>query len=173
MLDRLLAFGESFLVAAERLFLVLANVALAAMLAINILNIFWRGLTEQNLNFVWPWTTLLFVWMTFFGFFVIYRRAKDITVDYFIDLMGPKAIVATRYLSDIIIVGLMLLLLFEAPRTLASQVGDMELIPLQRYWMSVPLFLSAALIGLHFLMDLIKALQGVPEVRKTFDVPEA
>ena len=49
----------------------------------------------------------------------------------------------------------------------------MELIPLQRYWMSVPLFLSAALVGLHFLLDLAKALQGVPEVRKNFDLPEA
>lgn len=172
MRDRILALGERFLAAAERLFLTLANVALAAMLAINIVNICWRAATEQNLNFVWPWTTLLFVWMTFFGFFVIYRRAKDITVDYFIDLMGYKALVATRLLSDVIIVGLMLLLLAEAPRTLASQVGDMELIPLQRYWMSVPLFVSAALVGLHFLLDLAKALHGIPEVRKNFDLPD-
>ena len=173
MLDRALDLGDRFLAAAEWVFLVLANVALAAMLGINILNIFWRGGVGQNLNFVWPWTTLLFVWMTFFGFFVIYRRAKDITVDYFVDLLGHKALVVTRLLSDIIIVGLMALLLAEAPRTLASQVGDMELIPLQRYWMSVPLFLSAALVGLHFLLDLAKALQGIPEVRKNFDLPEA
>ena len=172
MLDRVIALGEALLAAAERLFLLLANAALAAMLAINVANIVWRGVTEKNLNFVWPWTTLLFVWMTFFGFFVIYRRAKDITVDYFIDLMGNKALAATRLLSDVIIVGLMLLLLAEAPRTLASQVGDMELIPLQRYWMSVPLFMSAALVGLHFLIDLVKALQGVPEARKRFDMPE-
>jgi TRAP-type C4-dicarboxylate transport system permease small subunit len=75
-------------------------------------------------------------------------------------------------LSDIIIVGLMGLLLAEAPRTLASQVGDMELIPLQRYWMSVPLFLSAALVGLHFLLDFIKALSGAPEVRKSMEALE-
>lgn len=173
MLDRILAIGDRFLAVADRLFLILANMALAVMLAINIINILWRAATDENLNFVWPWTTLLFVWMTFFGFFVIYRRSKDITVDYFVDLIGHKALVATRLLSDVIIVGLMLLLLAEAPRTLASQVGDMELIPLQRYWMSVPLFLSTALVGLHFLLDLIKALQGDPEVRKNFDVPES
>lgn len=173
MLDPAIALGDRILAAAERLFLVLANVSLAAMLGINILNIFWRAATDQNINFVWPWTTLLFVWMTFFGFFVIYRRAKDITVDYFVELLGPKALAATRVLSDIIIVGLMALLLLEAPRTLASQVGDMELIPLQRYWMSVPLFLAAALVGLHFLLDLVKALNGVPEVRKNLEVPEA
>jgi TRAP-type C4-dicarboxylate transport system permease small subunit len=172
MVDRTLALGDRFLAVAEWVFLVLANVALAAMLGINIINIFWRGIIGQNLNFVWPWTTLLFVWTTFFGFFVIYRRAKDITVDYFVDLLGRKALVVTRLLSDIIIVGLMGLLLAEAPRTLASQVGDMELIPLQRYWMSVPLFLSAALVGLHFLLDFIKALSGAPEVRKSMEALE-
>jgi TRAP-type C4-dicarboxylate transport system permease small subunit len=173
MLNRSIELGETFLACAERLFLALANFCLAAMLAINAVNILWRGVTGQNLNLVWPLTTLLFVWMTFFGFFVIYRRATDITVDYFVDLMGYKALVATRLLSDIITVGLMGLLLAEAPRTLTSQVGDMELIPLQRYWMSVPLFLSAALVGLHFFLDLIKALMGIPEVRKSFDHPKA
>jgi TRAP-type C4-dicarboxylate transport system permease small subunit len=173
MLNRGIDLGEAFLGYAERLFLALANLCLAAMLAINAANILWRGATGQNLNLVWPWTTLLFVWMTFFGFFVIYRRATDITVDYFVDLMGHKALVATRLLSDIITVGLMGLLLIEAPRTLASQVGDMELIPLQRYWLSVPLFLSAALVAVHFFLDLIKALIGIPEVRKSFEHPEA
>ena len=119
MLDRALDLGDRFLAAAEWLFLVLANVALAVMLGINILNIFWRGGVGQNLNFVWPWTTLLFVWMTFFGFFVIYRRSKDITVDYFVDLMGHKALVVTRLLSDIIIVGLM----GVAPRRSSTHAG--------------------------------------------------
>src|SRR5688572_31449208 len=102
MLNRGLELGETLLGYAERLFLALANVCLAAMLVINAVNILWRGVTGQNLNLVWPWTTLLFVWMTFFGFFVIYRRATDITVDYFVDLIGPNALFATRLLSDII-----------------------------------------------------------------------
>lgn len=169
MLSAVIEPVERFLAHAERLFLALANAALAIMLSINIVNIFWRGIVGQNLNFVWPWTTLLFVWMTFFGFFVIYRRGKDITVDYFVDLLGERARCATRVLSGLITVGLMGLLIFEAPRTLASQVGDMELIPLQRYWMSVPLFLSAALIVLHFLLDLCKVLRGDPEARRDYE----
>jgi hypothetical protein len=39
--------------------------------------------------------------------------------------------------------------------------------------MSVPLFLSAALVAAHFFLDLIKALKGVPEVRKSFEHPGA
>ena len=160
------------LAGAERVFFVLANGCLLAMLVLNVVNIAWRGITDKSLNFVWPWTGLLFVWMSFFGFFIVYRRAKDITVDFFVDLAGARARHLTRLLSDLIIVALMALLLAEAPRTLESQVGDMELIELQRYWMSVPLFASAALVGLHFLLDLIDALHGVPEVRKHLDVPE-
>jgi len=172
MLGRATDFLETALAAAERLFLVLANLCLLLMLALNIVNIGWRGIVDESLNFVWPWTGLLFVWMSFFGFFVIYRRAKDITVDYFVDLAGARARHVTRLLSDVIIIALMALLLKEAPRTLESQVGDMELIALQRYWMSVPLFVSAFLVALHFLLDLLKALQGVPEKRKHADVPE-
>ena len=66
----------------------------------------------------------------------------------------------------------MMLLLIEAPRTLESQVGSMELIALERYWMSVPLFVSAALVGLHFLRDLIGAVSGEPERRKHFDAAD-
>jgi TRAP-type C4-dicarboxylate transport system permease small subunit len=108
--------------------------------------------------------------MTFFGFFVIYRRSKDITVEYFVDLAGPWARTATRLLSDALCAGMMLLMLIEAPVTLSNQVGDMELIPLQRYWMSVPLFLAAALLFVHFVLDAVKALNGVPEPRKDYSV---
>lgn len=161
----LIAFGDRALLAIERLFLLLANACLALMLVANAVNIFWRGVFDVAITLVWPWTLLLFVWMSFLGFYVIYRRAKDITVDYFVDLIGPAARHATRLLSSAITVGLMALLLWQAPVTLESQVGDMELIALERYWMSVPLFASATLIALHFLLDIVKALAGLPEHR--------
>ncbi len=160
-----LARTEQALGTVERLFHVLANACLAAMLVLNIVNIVWRGVTDVSLKFVWPWTLLLFIWMTFFGFFVIYRRSKDITVEYFVDLAGPWARRATRLLSDAVCIAIMALLLAEAPRTLSNQVGDMELIPLQRYWMSVPLFLASALLLVHFILDAIKALNGESEPR--------
>ncbi len=155
---------------AERLFLFLANFCLALMFVLNVANIAWRGVADVSLKFVWPWTLLLFVWMTFFGFYVIYRRSKDIAVDYFVELLGAKAFFVTRLLSDGLCAALMLLMLVEAPTTLGNQVGDMELIPLQRYWMSVPLFLAAALLLVHFVLDAVKAVQGEPEPRKDYSV---
>ncbi len=163
---------RQFLTGAEKLFFTLANLCLLLMLVLNIVNIGWRGAMDKSLNFVWPWTGLLFVWMCFFGFFIVYRKSKDITVDYFVDLAGEKARRFTRVMSGVIIVALMLLLLFEAPRTLGSQVGDMELIEMERYWMRGLLFAAAALVMRHFVLDLIDAALGVPEPRKRFDVPE-
>jgi len=169
---RISAGIDTILVSAERLFLILANGCLALMLLMNVFNVGWRAITDRNINFIWPWTGLLFVWMCFFGFFVIYRRSNDITVDFFVDLIGEKARHTTRILSDLIIIALMLLLLVEAPRTLESQVGSMELIALERYWMSVPLFVSAALVALHFLRDLIGALTGEAEARKHLEAAD-
>lgn len=172
MIAAFIAPAERALALAERLFHFLANLCLALMLAFNVANIAWRGLTDVSFKFVWPWTLLLFVWMTFFGFYVIYRRAKDISVDYFVELAGPRALFATRILSDLLCAALMALMLIEAPVTLANQVGDMELIPLQRYWMSVPLFLASALLLVHFLLDIAKALAGEPEPRKDYSAQE-
>jgi TRAP-type C4-dicarboxylate transport system permease small subunit len=168
----LIAQTERALGLAERLFHFLANLCLGLMFVFNMANIAWRGLTDVSLKFVWPWTLLLFIWMSFFGFYVIYRRAKDISVDYFVELGGPKALFATRLISDLLCAALMALMLIEAPRTLVNQVGDMELIPLQRYWMSVPLFLTSALLLIHFLLDIAKAVSGEPEPRKDYSAQE-
>lgn len=62
----------------ERLFHVLANACLAVMLGLNIVNIALRAITDKGITWVFPWTVVLFVWMTFFGFFVLYRDRKSV-----------------------------------------------------------------------------------------------
>lgn len=140
----------------ERLFLVLANACLIIMLTLNVVNIAQRALIDVSIKWVFPWTVVLFVWMTFIGFFVIYRRNKDITVDFVIDRMGPLAQKAARILVDIIVIVLMAIMLWHGPRIIAMQVGIIEMVGLQRYSMSVPLFVSCALILLNFVVDIAK-----------------
>lgn len=148
---------------AERGFLALANVCLLLMLGLNGANIAIRAVLDTSLKWVWPWTLVLMIWMTFLGFFVVYRRAKDISVDYFVNLTGPRGRHLTRLLVDGLVLALMGVLLWEAPRVLGSQVGELELVGLQRWVQSVPLFASALLVALHYLVDLLRALSGAPE----------
>jgi TRAP-type C4-dicarboxylate transport system permease small subunit len=153
---------DLFLGGCERLFRLLANLLLLTMLAINLLNIATRFLTDQGIVWVFPLTTVMFVWMTFLGFFVVYRQGKDITVDILIDRIGP-ARRAARVLVDLAVLSLLGVLLAEAPALLERQVGNIEMVGLQRYWLSVPFFVSCALIALHFVVDLLHALHGDPQ----------
>ncbi len=154
---------ERLLGVCERLFHIAANALLAIMLAINLANIVSRLLFDRGLVWVFPWTTVMFVWMTFLGFFVVYRRSKDITVDFVIERLGGTARHASRLFVNAAVLALMAVLLWEAPDLLARQVGVIEMVGLQRYWLSVPLFTSCVLIGLHFILDTAAALRGRPE----------
>ena len=147
----------------ERLFLVLANTCLGIMLVINMANIASRALFDKGIQWVFPWSVVLFVWMTFFGFFVLYRMRRDITVDFLVDRIGPSARFATRLLVNFIILMLMGIMLWHGPQILASQAGDIEMVGLERFWMSVPLFLSCILISVTFVLDTVYAFQGEPE----------
>ena len=151
----------------ERVFLVLANACLAIMLAINMVNISSRAIFDKGIPWVFPWSVVLFVWMTFFGFFVLYRMRRDITVDFFVDRVGPTARFASRLLVNVIILMLMAVMLWHAPQILVSQTGEIEMVAIDRYFMSVPLFLSCALITVTFTVDTIRALHGEPEPTDT------
>lgn len=151
---------DPFLGGCERLFRLLANLLLLTMLAINLLNIATRFVTDQGIVWVFPLTTVMFVWMTFLGFFVVYRQGKDITVDILVDRIGATARRLARVLVDLAVLGLLTVLLVEAPALLERQVGNIEMVGIQRYWLSVPFFASAALIMLHFVADLLHAFHG-------------
>ena len=73
VLDRILAV-------IDRLFLVGANAALFAMLLVTALNVASRAFLGQGVVWAFPISIVCFVWMSFLGFFVVYRQNKDITV---------------------------------------------------------------------------------------------
>lgn len=140
----------------ERIFLVLANTCLVVMLTINVANIAQRALIDRGIQWVFAWSGVLFVWMTFLGFFVIYRRKKDITVDFVIDRLGVKGRDVSRFLVNVIVMFLMAIMLAQAPKILTSQVGVIQMVGLERYVLSVPLFVSCALILINFALDTVR-----------------
>ena len=148
---------ESALAATERLFLAAANLLLVAMLAINLVNILSRLVFDLGIIWVFPWTTVMFVWMVFFGFFVVYRRGKDITVDFVVNRVGTAARTAIRIAVDLVVLLLLATILVQAPLLLPRQVGELDLVGIQRYWLAVPFYVSSALIAVQFVLDLMRA----------------
>lgn len=159
---------DTALEALAKLFLVAANLCLFLMLVGTAATIVLRPL---NLSFywIWPWTMQVFVWMSFIGFFVVYRRGKDISVDFVMQKIGPGAMVFSRYFTIFVTLGVIGVILWQMPLILESQVGviDGVLTPwgteLERYTLSIPLGISCFLIFINALLDLAKAYLGWPE----------
>lgn len=154
-------------------FLVIANVCLGLMLVGTFATIFLRLFTI-SFYWIWPWTMQLFVWMSFFGFYVVYRQKKDIVVDFIVINLGPKAVLATRYMVPILIMIIMGYILNAMPDLLGIQVGviDGVIAPwggeLEVYTLSIPLVLSCLLIFLNSFLELIKTFLGYPEELQSY-----
>ncbi len=158
---------DSMLEALASAFHVLANACLLLMLfgtaATIVLRVF-----GVSYYWIWPWSMQFFVWMSFIGFFVIYRRRKDIAVDYLVRKLGIRAMQASRLFVSCLIVFLMAVILFQMPTIIESQVGPIDGVitpwgELERFTLSVPLAVSCALILLNSFTDAIFALLGRPE----------
>lgn len=150
----------------QRLFRAATVIILAVMLAINAVNIFWRGAFDKSLNVVWPLTLFLFVWMSFLGFYLVYRESRDIRMDFIINMFGRPGRIAGRVLVDVLAIGLSVLIVLQVQVVLESQIGEIQMLPIQRYWLSVPLFVSFFLILLHFIVDLAGLVLGMELSRR-------
>jgi TRAP-type C4-dicarboxylate transport system permease small subunit len=150
------------LTAIERLFMVLANLLLALMLVLNLGNIGSRALFGHSFVWIFPWTLALFVWMTFLAFFVIYRRGKDLTIEYFVNLLGDSGRKWARVFADVVIIAVLVVLLSQTELIIRAQQSQIELVNLPRYTLALPLFLSSFLLVLSFLADIVAALRGEP-----------
>ncbi|NKB60436.1 MAG: TRAP transporter small permease subunit [Alphaproteobacteria bacterium] len=164
IVDRL----DRFLGACGSTFLVLANICLAVMLIGTSATIILRPF-GISFYWIWPWTMVFFVWMTFFGLFAVYRLKKDIAVDFVVLHIGPWAMAATRYFVALVIIAVMGVILWQMPVIIEAQVGPVEgaILPgdteIERYTLSIPLAISCALILLESVLEICKALRGVPE----------
>ena len=109
----------------SRWFLVAANVCLVLMLAGTAATIVLRPF-DVSYYWIWPWTMQLFVWMSFIGFFVVYRQGKDIAVDFVVMRMGGRAPEISRWFVDVVILLVTGAMLWQMPTIFESQVGVID-----------------------------------------------
>ena len=146
---------------AEKVFLAIANVLLLAMLAINFVNIASRLLFDVGIIWVFPLTNVMFVWVIFFAFFVIYRRGQDVAIDVITRRLPARVQALVQIFVSLVVIGLMAIVLAQAPTLIPRQVGMIDLIGIQRYWLSVPFFFSCTLIIVQFALHFAAALAAL------------
>jgi TRAP-type C4-dicarboxylate transport system permease small subunit len=144
----------------EKICKMIAVLCLGIMFATNIVNIILRALLNYSFVWIFPLTIFLFMWMTFFGAYVIYRQKREITVDFIYNRLPEAGRKWITLLSNILIMGLMVLLLWHAPRLLRAQMSPMQVLRIPRYFQAVPLFLFCAVLFFDFLNETIKFIQG-------------
>ena len=161
---------DAFLGVCERAFHIIANACLGIALFGTVATIVLRPF-DVSYYWIWPWTMVCFVWMSFFGFYVAYRKKKGIAVDFLVLRLGEGAMTATRYLVALLIMAVTGAILWQMPLILESQVGEIDGamtpwgIELDRYSLSIPLGVSTLLIFLNSGQDLLAAFAGLPEPR--------
>ncbi|MEP3275585.1 MAG: TRAP transporter small permease subunit [Stappiaceae bacterium] len=166
---------QSALLAADRftwglggVFQWICNICLLVMLGLTAVTIVGRPF-GFSAYWIWPWTMVFFVWLSFFGFFAIFVRLKDVRIDFLANHMGRYGYPITRLVSDLSALAICGVLIQQMPTVLATSRGfvDGAILPggdeLFRQALSIPLFISAALIMVSALVDLCKMLVGLPE----------
>ena len=158
-------------------FILLCNICLLLMFLLTAITFLIRPF-NLSAYWIWPWTMVLFVWLSFFGFFAMYVRLKDVRMYLVAEKLGPGGMAFTRLLTNLVALAICGMLLVEFPLVMATSRGfvDGAMMPngheLPRQALSVPLFASAALIILSALVDMAKMLIGLPE-NVTLHHPEA
>lgn len=143
-----------------QLFKVLATLCLAVMVGLNLFNVISRSAFGVAYGWIFSWTLLLFVWMLLLGLFVYVRQRRDVVVDIFVTRLPtlPRRIAAL--FACAVGATVMLAILRGAPPLLSMQSAKMDGIDLPIYLRSMPLFVSAGLVLVHFVLDFISIATG-------------
>lgn len=143
----------------EKICLVFSTSAIGVMITLNIIQVFFRYVLNAAFVWVFPATMLLFIWSTFLGAFVVYRRKKDIVVRFIVNLFPASAQEKLMLITNILIILFLLLILFQAPTLIRRQASIMQVIPLPRYIQAIPLFIGLGGILLEYFHQTIALLK--------------
>ncbi len=133
---------------------------LLVMLAMNMVNILSRSFLGDAFDWVYHWTMLMFVWMTCLGVYVYMRENRDVVVDLVAARMPLPVRRGLAIFADMTGLLFMYMILSPAQELMAMQTGHMETVALPIYVNSLPLFLSAACLVVHFCLHALHVLTG-------------
>lgn len=137
----------------------LIAVILGIIVVIMLLAIWSRYIMQAPFGWTEQLSRMLFVWITFLGAAILYRRNGHIAIDFFQALLPLPAARAVRIFNQVLMLGLFLVLLVYGTRltwaTLGQTFGALNITP-AFYYASAPI--SAALMVLFWLEQMGKEL---------------
>lgn len=154
--NALLVKMNAFLDLTASVFMIVIEIMLVFMLLSNTANILLRNLGWPSILWVGPWTTTMMIWSVFFAFFVIYRRNMDIALTFLLERVSFKVLRLLTALSALVGILVVSVVLVELPQIFARQRGIIDVVGIQRYWLSVPLLISSAFLVLHFVLQFVE-----------------
>ena len=151
-----------------RVFALICSLCLVAMFVLTAATIVLRPF---GISYFWifPWTMVLFVCLSFFGFFAAMVFSRDIRIDFVALRFGARGMLVTRILGQAVMLFVLYWLLTELPEIVVNSRGDIDgvLLPgggeLARRFLSAPLLLSCIGITLALFLDIAKMFYGLPE----------
>ncbi|MFN3524945.1 MAG: TRAP transporter small permease [Paracoccus sp. (in: a-proteobacteria)] len=173
-MNRLLETGRSGLDRLASLYEAICIALLVAMLAMNALNIFSRGVLDAPLNWVWPWTMVAFMYWVMLAFFPLYQRRRDVSIYILLQYLSPNAQRVLGVLVSVAIIVASGLLIQTFPGRVASMRGTIEMVGLPRMVLAWPLLASAVPICLGAIIDALRIVTGAGYVPfGTIEITEA
>ncbi|WP_439573930.1 TRAP transporter small permease [Phreatobacter sp.] len=150
--------------ATDRAAAVAAGACIAAIVVITVVAVWYRYVLGAPLSWTEQISRILFVWVTFLGAAVLYRRMIHIVIDMLV-IMLPAPIQRLVYWTNqaLILVFALMLLWFGgklALDTLGQTFGALEITPAS-FYLAAPV--SAALILLFWVEKLVDPSKRLPQ----------
>jgi TRAP-type C4-dicarboxylate transport system permease small subunit len=150
--------------ATERMSAVAAGACIAAIVAITVVAVWYRYVLGAPLSWTEQISRILFVWVTFLGAAVLYRRMTHIVIDMMVMMLPAPLQRAMYWINQALILIFAAMLLWYGGKlaldNLGQTFGALEITP-SSFYAAAPV--SAALILLYWVEKIIDPSKRVPQ----------
>jgi TRAP-type C4-dicarboxylate transport system permease small subunit len=150
--------------ATERMSAVAAGACIAAIVVITVVAVWYRYILGAPLSWTEQVSRILFVWVTFLGAAVLYRRMIHIVIDMMVMMLPDPLQRAIYWVNQALIFVFAAMLLWYGGKlsvdNLAQTFGALEITPAS-FYAAAPV--SAALILLYWVEKIVDPSKRVPQ----------
>lgn len=148
----------------DRIELVLTCACMISIITMGASEIFARYVLNTSLFFVYEITILLANWMYFLGFCLVFKRNRDIEIEFFIKRMNPKTRRMLALLTNGAIFYFLAILIYHSFKLLMIQSRHTtEGLGIPNHYFSLPIFIGTLSIITICVKNLLAAYLDLEE----------